>query len=311
MDALRKIAFIVNPSAAGGKTARDWPHIQNQARERLGPFQEHLTTGPGDATQFTRRALLEGVELVVCVGGDGTLNEVVNGFMGEEGPIRAQALLGYIPRGTGCDFIKTVPIPKELNKALDTIIGLHTRSIDLGRIYYRDNQGRPSRRYFHNITSFGLGGEVAGRLNRATKVMGSPIAFVCALLFSFLLYNKKRIRLKVDDIFDQEVMSWNVITANGQYHGGGMCVAPGAAVDDGLLHLTVIGNLTLGEVFWHFPKLYKRKIYQIAKVTKLTGRRVEASSNQQVLFEADGEQPGQLPVVIEILPGALRLIMTN
>jgi len=84
----RKTAFIVNPNAAMGSTSREWPQIKAAASDRLGPFQALLTTGPGDATRLTRRALLEGAELVVCVGGDGTLNEVVNGFMGEDGPNR-------------------------------------------------------------------------------------------------------------------------------------------------------------------------------------------------------------------------------
>ncbi|MBW2149813.1 MAG: diacylglycerol kinase family lipid kinase [Deltaproteobacteria bacterium] len=311
MDASRKTAFIVNPAAASGATGREWPRIQAQARDRLGSFKAHLTAGQGDAVHLTRRAILEGADLVVCVGGDGTLNEVVNGFMEEDGPIQPQPLLGYIPRGTGCDFVKTIPIPKELNKALDTIVGLYTRSIDLGRISYLDHQGRPSCRYFHNITSFGVGGEVAGRLNRATKILGGSISFVWALLASIFLYDKKRIRLKVDDVFDQEGTIWNVFVANGQYHGGGMEVAPGAAIDDGLIQVTVIGNLTRGEVFWHFPKLYKGRVYQVAKVSRHTGRRVEASSDRQVLFEADGEHLGQLPIVIEIVPGALRLIIAE
>ena len=309
--ASRKIAFIVNPNAAMGSTRREWPRIKALATERLGPFQALLTTGAGDATRLTRLALLEGAELVVCVGGDGTLNEVINGFMGEDAPIRPEAMLGFIPRGTGCDFIKSVSIPRELNKALDVIMGSHARSIDLGRLKYRDHHGHPSYRYFHNVTSFGLGGEVDERVNRTTKLFGGFISFICATLISILIYDKKRIHLKVDNGFDRTVMTWNVVVANGQYHGGGMWIAPGAIVDDGMFHVTVVGDLTVPEVFLNLPNLYNGKIYQVEKVTTLVGKRVEAHSDQRVLLDVDGEQPGQLPVLIDIVPGALPLIVAQ
>jgi diacylglycerol kinase (ATP) len=306
-----KIVFIVNPNAAMGSTGREWPQIEKMARDRLGPFQAYLTASPGDATVLTHNALHKGAELVVCVGGDGTLNEVVNGFMGKNGPIRPEAFLGFIPRGTGCDFIKTVPIPVELNRALDVIVTSHSRSIDLGRLEYTDHHGHPSSRYFHNITSFGLGGEVDERVNRTTKIFGGFISFIWATLISILIYNKKRIQLTVDNCFDQSVMIWNVVVANGQYHGGGMWVAPEATMNDGMFHVTVIGDFSLPAVFWNLPNLYNGKIVGLKKVQTLVGKRVKASSDQQVLLDVDGEQPGQLPAVIDIVPKAVRFIIPN
>ena len=291
-----------------GSTGREWPRIRALARDRLGSFQSHLTSGPEDATRFTRLALLGGAEMVVCVGGDGTLNEVVNGFMAEDGPIRPDALLGFIPRGTGCDFIKTVPIPRDLDMALDLINSPDARPIDLGRIKYADHHGRYAYRYFHNVTSFGLGGEVDGRVNRTTKLFGGFISFIWATLISILIYNKKRIHLRVDNGFEQRVKSWNVVVANGQYHGGGMWVAPAASVDDGLFQITIVGDLSLAEVFRHLPKLYNGKLFQLDKVDTLAGKRVEASSDQRVLLDVDGEQPGRLPAVIDIVPGSLLLV---
>jgi len=129
-----------------------------------------------------------------------------------------------------------------------------------------------------------------------------------ATLISLLIYDKKRIHLRVDTSFDQEVMIWNVVVANGQYHGGGMWVAPDASVDDGLFHITVIGDLSLPQVFLNLPNLYNGKLYQVEKVTTLVGKRVEAYSDQQVLLDVDGEQPGQLPVVVEMVPGVLHMI---
>ena len=304
----RKIAFIVNPQAAGGVAGKTWPTIKVLARDRLGPFSAHFTTGPGDGIRLTREALHDGAEVIVCVGGDGTLNEVVNGFMGEDGPIRPEAALGFIARSTGCDLIKTVPISRELDRALDIIKHAHTRILDVGRIRYQGRRGQAAYRYFHNIASFGLGGEVDERVNRTSKAFGGFASFLWATLISLLKYNSKTIHLKVDDSFDAEVTIWNVAVANGQYHGGGMWVAPEARVDDGLFHVTVIGDLTLPKVFLNLPKLYNGKIYQVAEVSSFVGKRVEASSDQRVLLDVDGEQIGALPVVIEMVPRAVSLI---
>ena len=306
--ASKKIVFIVNPQAAAGSAGKSWPTIKALARDRLGPFSAHFTSGPGDAIRLTRKALSQGAEVIVCVGGDGTLNEVVNGLMAGDRPIRPDAMLGFIPRSTGCDLAKTVHINRKLDRALDIIKDSHTRILDLGRIRYQDSRGQPSYRYFHNVTSFGLGGEVDERANRTTKAFGGFLSFLWATVISLLKYDTKRIHLKVDDSFDGEVTIWNVAVANGQYHGGGMRVAPGARVDDGLFHVTVVGDLTLPEVFWNLPKLYNGKIYQVAQVSSFVGKRVEASSDQRVLLDVDGEQIGALPVVIEMVPRAVHLI---
>lgn len=302
------MVFIVNPHSGNGSTGRDWPKIKELAHKRLGTFITHMTEGPGDATRITRTSLHEGAELIVCVGGDGTLNEVVNGFMDEERQIRSDAVLGFVPNGTGCDFIKTVPIPANIEQSLNTIKEGHIRLIDLGRLRYHDHQGRSSIRYFHNIASFGLGGEVVERVNKNSKSYGPFMCFIWSTLVSIFLYGKKRIRLKIDGLFDDEVVAWNIAVANGQYHGGGMRVAPDAVIDDGLFHITVIGDLNLAEIFWHLPRLYNGRIMDIKKVSILTGKTVEAFSEQSVLLDVDGEQPGRLPIVMNVMPAALRMI---
>jgi len=304
----KRITFIVNPNSANGATGRQWPKIHLQAKDRLGSFEVLVTTGPGDATRFTQQAVLSGVDMVVCVGGDGTLNEVVNGLMNEKGSLEAEVLLGYIPRGTGCDLAKSLPVPLNLEKALDNILSCKNRQIDLGKLTYRNQWGLESYRYFHNVLSLGLGGEVDVRVNRTSKVFGGFLSFMWATLISILRFDKKRVHLRVDDLFDEEVTIWNVAVANGQYHGGGMLVAPGAAINDGLFQVTIIGDLSMPGVFWNLPRLYNGKIYEHQKIIKLIGRRVVASSAQEVLLDMDGEQPGRLPVVIEMVPSALSII---
>jgi len=306
-DPVNKMVFIVNPHAARGAVGKNWPHIKELAERRLGNFKVFLTTAPGEATQFARLAVSEGARSVVCVGGDGTLNEVVNGLMHDEGSGNPDVQLGFIPNGTGCDFRKTLLIPTNPEDALKVIEGGRTRLIDLGRLRYTDHNGESRTRHFHNLTSFGLGGEVDERVNKSGKKLGGFLSFIIATLVSLLFYEKKRIRLKVDEHFDEEVVVLNVAVANGQYHGGGMWVAPGADPSDGMFHVTIIGELSLPEVFYYLPKLYNGNILQVKRVRSLTGRRVEAFSDQKVLLDVDGEQPGCLPVEIEILPSALKI----
>ncbi len=305
---MSKTAFIVNPSAGNGSTASTWPFIEALAKDRLGPFDTYMTRRPGDAVVFAKNAAAEKTRLLVCVGGDGTLNEVVNGIMMHEKSFPSDVTLGFIPNGTGCDFVRTVSIPQNIEQAVDLIVSGSVRSIDLGVLVFQDHQGHDRCRFFHNIASFGLGGEVAQRVNRTTKALGPFVSFMWATLISIFLYGKKRIQISVDNDYKKEVVIWNVAAANGQYHGGGMWVAPDASVCDGLLHVTIIGDLTIPEVFLNLSKLYNGRIYDINKVITLKGKKVAAISDDKVLLEVDGEQPGMLPVVVKTVPGALKVI---
>jgi YegS/Rv2252/BmrU family lipid kinase len=288
---------------------KQWSGIEALSRERIGSFRSLITSGPCDARVFARREALRGSNVIVCVGGDGTLNEIVNGLMNETGPVREDTALGFIPFGTGCDFRKTLGIPRDLGSALEIIAKGQVEAVDLGRLTYLDHEGRTSVRYFHNVTSFGLGGEVDERVNRASKGMGGFLSFLKATVISLLLYSKKTIRLRVDDVFEETVVAWNIAVANGQYHGGGMWIAPEARAQDGIFNVTIVGDLTLPEVCYHFPKLYQGRIGEVKKVRMLKGKRIEAFSDQRVLLDVDGEQPGRLPVSIDMVPGAMRFIV--
>jgi YegS/Rv2252/BmrU family lipid kinase len=306
--ALSKIVFIVNPHAGNGATGSIWPIIEALAKDRLGPFESYMTKGPGDAEIFAQNAAAEKAELLVCVGGDGTLNEVVNGIMMHEKSIRSNVTLGFIPNGTGCDFVRTVSIPQDIEQAVDLIVSGSVRNIDLGVLVFQDHQGLDRCRFFHDITSFGLGGDVAQRVNRTTKALGPFVSFMWATLISVCLYGTRSIRILIDGNFEKEVSVWNVVVANGRYHGGGMCVAPDASVCDGLLHVTIIGDLTIPEVLINLPKLYNGRIYDIDNVIAMTCKKVAAISDDRVLLEVDGEQPGMLPVGVKIVPDALNII---
>ena len=304
-----KIVFIVNPHAGNGSTETTWPLIESLAKDRIGPFEVYVTKGPGDAMTLVKNAVAENVRLLVGVGGDGTLNEVVNGLMMHGDAIRSDVTLGFIPNGTGCDFVRTLSIPQDIEQAVDLIASGPVRSIDLGVLAFKDRNGRNRCRYFHNVASFGLGGEVARRVNRTTKTLGPFISFMWATLVSLFLCGKKRIRISIDeDDYQKEMVVWNIAIANGQYHGGGMRVAPDASMCDGLLNITVIGDLTIPEVFLNLSRLYNGRVYEIDHVVAVTGKTATATSDERVRTEVDGESSGQLPATVKIVPGALKII---
>lgn len=300
--------FVVNPRAGNGSCGAAWPATEALARKKLGAFASLITGAQGDARDMAEKAAAAGVKRIVCVGGDGTLNEVINGLMAA-GAARSKSLnLGLVPSGTGCDLIRTVPIPPDSAAAIDAIAAGRTRPLDVGRIFFKDHAGACRCRYFHNLASFGLGGEVAERVNRTSKACGPFFSFILATLITIVRYGRKRVFLQIDGRPMGAYTVLNIAVANGQYHGGGMRVAPEARVDDGLLHLTVIGDLSLPEVFVNLPRLYNGQITRCRKVKTFTGRRVEAVSMQQVLLDVDGEQPGSLPAAFDLLPGALNVL---
>ncbi len=305
----KKTVLIVNPKAGKGITGKKWRLIRDRAKEQLGSFETFFTEESGDAARIVRQQLKEGADLLVSVGGDGTLNEVINGFMDGDAPVRQDARLGILPCGTGCDLTRTVFPFYSLDSALAAIKEGHFRHVDLGRIRFFDHKQSPCIRYFHNITSFGIGGEVVAHVNEGSKAMGPFLSFMRSTLVTLLRHDAKRICLKIDDGEAEEFFALNVAVANGRYHGGGMCVAPDASIDDGIFHVTVIGGLTLPEIFLNLPRFYNGRIKDIKNTIVFTGKRIEATSKQQVRLDMDGEQPGCLPAVIDVVPRVLPLIV--
>ena len=304
----QKTVFIVNPRAGNGAAAEKWRAMCRLVEEQLGPFTACFTEREGDATLLTREHLAAGAGLIIGVGGDGTLNEIINGFMEIPPTVCREARLGVVPFGTGSDFARIILKSPSPRRALQIIQEGYTRSLDMGRVQFSNHDGASEVRYFHNIVSFGTGGEVAFHVNSHSKVGGAFLSFLRSTLICLMRHGARRICLSCDGRAEEFVVR-NIVVANGRYHGGGMCVAPEALADDGLLHVTVIGALSLPEMLLNIAKFYNGRIKEIRKVITLTARHIEATSTQDIRIDADGEQPGWLPVVIDILPHALPVIV--
>ncbi len=302
-----KTMAVVNPQSANGSTKRRWDEIADAIRKHLGGFEYVMTTKPCEATELTQQAIKDGFEMILAVGGDGTNNEVVNGFFENGVMINPDAVMTSIPRGTGGDFRKTTGLPKELAEAAQWLSGKATRTIDVGRMTLVDHEGADRERYFINIATFGVGGEIDRRVNETTKAFGGFASFAWASLVSTLAYKNKAVEIFIDghSIGVRKVYSCGV--CNGRFCGGGMMYAPDAKLDDGLFDIILMEDLSAFEILTQMPKIYSGRHIEHPKISVFQGKKVKAVSDEEVLHDVDGEAPGRLPSEYEILPGSLKI----
>lgn len=265
------------------------------------------TKAPGHATQLARTAIKSGVKTIIAVGGDGTINEVVNGFFEGERAIPTDAGLAIIPQGSGSDFSRVLNLPHDPRLVATIIENGEKRLIDLMKVRYTTPAGTSAVRYSINVTSFGMGGAVADRVNRSSKALGPRLAFLGATLKTALGFSGRQVTLHLDGSKTLSAKILNVAIGNGQYHGAGMWVCPGAILDDGLLDVTVIRYVGLIELIRNIGILYNGGIYSYPKVESFRVKSLRAESLQRTLLEIDGESIGRLPLEVSVVPNAIRL----
>ncbi len=300
--------LVVNPRSADGTTEAQWPRFARMLDEAGVVGQPHFTEGPGHATELVREGLAAGHRLIVVVGGDGTLNEAVNGFFDADGtPLNPNAELGVICRGTGCDFIKSLGIPKREDRALQRILTGSSRAIDVGRVRFHDATGQERVRYFLNIAEAGLGGAVVERVNRSSKRLGGFASFLLNTLATFATYRNGLMTVQFDGAPPESLRAANLVVGNGRYFGGGMCILPEAELDDGIFDVLIMGDLNRLELFTNIARVYRGSHLTHPKIRHLRAREIRVEGKAPLLLDVDGEQPGLAPATFTILPGALRV----
>lgn len=310
------VAAIVNPRSAGGRTGRAWRVISETLEKELGPVRTHFTTGPSTphylpAAELTRKALHEGAQLVIAVGGDGTIDEVVNGFFENDALINPEAHLAILNAGTGGDFRRTFDLPDDIEESAKRIASGNSRRIDIGRLSFISEDGRNASRYFNNIASFGLSGEVVRAVNKATwqKSFGGAFTFLWGTLMASATHKPRPVRIVTDDGAEEVLNAGVVAIANGKYFGGGMFIAPMAEPDDGFFDVVMMRDTTLLNMLKNSGAMREGKHLESPLVTHRRARWVEATpvGPEPMLLDVDGEAPGRLPARFEIIPGAITL----
>jgi YegS/Rv2252/BmrU family lipid kinase len=297
---------IVNPTSAAGATGRHWQRIAHLLRQSLGDFEHALTTSANEATTLTQAALGAGFEMIVAVGGDGTVNEIVQGFFQDRIPIAPDAVLGVIAVGTGSDFGRTIG-QTDLESACARLAGRNTRRIDAGLVRFTGHDGTAMTRVFINVASFGVSGLVVHYVNPRLKKLSGRVAFTLATLRALATYRDQTVSLQFDDAPPFSGKITNCAFGNGRFFGAGMQVAPAAELDDGALDVTVWSGFTLLDFIRKLPKLYDGSHVRERGSKTMRVRRASASSGARMLVEIDGESAGVLPLTVEVLPAALLL----
>lgn len=303
----RKFAkVIVNPVAGAGKTGKIWPRIMDAFKEYGLRFEHAMTEAPGHAIELARTAAKKGYDMVVSVGGDGTIHEVVNGLYAS-GSIKDN-LLGIVETGTGGDYVRTIGIPRQYEEACQRLLQPKCRTVDLGVVEYTKN-GSKAERLFVNFAGMGIDSEIVRRTTQQYKKLGGFPAYLMGMFTSLVKYHNHKISITIDGKM-QEARILTVILNNGKYGGGGMFTAPQADLADGFLDVMVAGDLNKPEFLWSLPRLYKGTHLTHPKVNAKRAKEVEVKSlGEKLYLQADGELLGEVPARFRVLPAVLNLIV--
>ncbi len=302
--------FIVNPRASNGRTGRRWNKLLPVVRKYFGNTFEYVKTEHAlHATVLARKGIEEGYSTIISVGGDGTIHEVLNGFIRDGKLINEDVALGMLPIGTGADFARSLSMPSIGEELIKKLKDRQTSPIDVGVAQFHTAGGGTTIRYFINILDFGIGGAVVERVNRTTKIFGGKISFLWSIFCTLPVYKNKKIIYRIGNGEWQEEVLNNFIVANASYFGGGLCPAPRAQLDDGLFDIVLFGNVTLFEAVRYLPKLRTGRHLQFHKVYSCRAESLEARSDETVFVDADGECTGTLPVRVWMLHRVLPFIL--
>jgi YegS/Rv2252/BmrU family lipid kinase len=301
--------LVVNPRSAAGRTGRQFDQIARAVRAAVGDFDFAFTQARGDGARLAREAVAAGARLVVAVGGDGTASEVVDGLTAFGKARDPDALFGFVPCGTGSDLRRTLGLPQDLEGAARVLASRNAVVCDLGRIEHTGHDGAPAVRHFVNVAGFGVAGVVVDGVNRGLNLGSGKLSFMLASAKALLRWTDRRVRWRADGgpWIEEAITSLSV--CNGRFFGGGMQVAPGARIDDGLFDVVVWSGLGIADFLTKKRMLYDGSHVTLPNTRVLRARHVEAEpvDDAPVLLDVDGEQPGRLPARISILPGALRV----
>jgi len=302
---MNKVHVIVNPFSARGQTERKWETIKIAIKTHFREFKYIFTEKPRQATEIARGLIKDGFDLIIGVGGDGTLNEISSGFFSDFSGkvINQDAALGIIPSGTGSDFIRFMKVPKEFEKSAALIKNSKNKKIDIGKITYSGANAR--EQYFINIADFGLGAEVIKRISNVQSANRGALTYYRGLLSTLMNYHSKTVTLTIDG--RQHLQGEYLIgaVANGRIFGGGMIIAPQAEPDDGYFDLVLVGDMKKLEIIRNTPLLYSGTIAKNPKVFMIKARHIKVESRDEVYTEYDGEMGEKLPAEFSIMEKAL------
>lgn len=259
----------------------------------------YFTNHPKHAVEIAQHQTNENADIIVAVGGDGTIHEILNGILSV---LNNKPLLAILPNGTGNDFMRTRQHFKTPDEFIQSILSNKRESIDIGRI-----TSNSSTHYFINIADIGFGGAVIHTLAKQRKVVGGKFAYSLAILKTFFTYKKAVLKISAPG-YMHESATFMVIFCNGSIFGSGLTIHPEAKVNDGQLNVVIIGNVSLLDYLKYLPKLKKGKFIHHPEVHYLAYNEITVESQTPQWTETDGEIATNENIKVTLIPNCIELL---
>jgi diacylglycerol kinase (ATP) len=290
-----RLRLLVNPAAGKGKGRRYLRRLLRYLESRRLEFDCRLSEGPGHLTDLARELSLRrgGQDIPVVCGGDGSVNEVVNGLDSSSPP------LGILPCGTGDDIARNLGIPRGIPEACDVILNGQVRTLDLVQA---------GSRRFLTIGGAGIDSEVTRLANSSRLALPGPVLYSWAVLLAFPSFRPRQFTITADS-WKYEGRLMFAAVANAPVYGGGMRLSPDSAMDDGRMEICIVEEMGRLELLANFPKIFRGTHLAHPKFRVLQARRARIESSEAADFYADGEFHQRLPVEVSLEPGALSVMV--
>lgn len=308
----KSVTFIINPASAFGKTKKRVKSIIKEIRAQKSNAKIFLTQHALHAISLTKTAIKNGADRIVVIGGDGTLNEVVNGFFDQHGNLHnPEVSVAIVPSGTGSDFCRSINAPKGNSEAINFALTGESKLCDVGLVEARDPNGQKVRRHFINVSSLGISGLVAGLMRNVTKRLGATAAYFLSTAQAISTFEAPTIIITNASGQERTVSNCSLLSfANGRFYGSGMQIAPHAQLDDGLFDVVAITDLSLMFFLVNGYKVYQGTHLELSNVSVSQESicEVRTPSSVPVYIETDGELFAQLPATYTIRANILPFV---
>ena len=299
-----KIVFVVNNK--NNRLAKELLKLDKYCQQmNIGSVQFITTLRKKHAIELAKQATENGCDYMVAVGGDGTLNEVINGILQSNIPANKYPIIGLLPNGSANDFARTARISNSIEELIELIQSNTTQKIDLGKIIIHQTQ---ETRYFINIAGIGIGPEVAQNLEQSSSLLGPGFNYFKHIIKGFLNYVNKEVSC-TSRTWQWKGKLLQMAVANGRYYGNAICTAPDAKLTDGQFQVAIFGDLSIWDYLKNLGKLKKGKKINLSQVSYYDANEVLIESNDFCGIEADGEYVGLVPATISVLPKAIYFLM--
>lgn len=310
METTKEWLVIANQNAGVGKCGRHWDAISKALNDQKILFDVYFSDYRRHAMELVRQNIPNYSKIIV-VGGDGTLNEVINGVFTQNHKSPSEIIIGHIPMGSGNDWGKMYGITDDFEDAIRVIVQGKLFLQDIGKVRFLNFENETEIRYFANIAGLGFDARVVQRSNKQKDYgYGGKLLYFFNLLGSLSQHKSSLISVKTEQAeFTENIFSINIGIC--RYNGGGMLQVPDAISNDGLFDMTIVKKIAKFDIIKNIKKLYNGRIKTHSKIMTLRAASIEISSKDTIQLEADGEDFGFCPVKFEIIPKAIHMIVKN